>query len=127
MLWFLIAVIVAIHMGIFNDDIVEFVAWLVVGVLVAFMVNIGIGLGWTGKDWKHYAVDGPVQTKVVNGEPSFVFRAGGQDWVLPTNATAVNVGTPELAVGHRSRPAPCWTVLELNPDSAFYTLTIRPS
>lgn len=112
MLWFLIAIGIGLICGAMDEDTVTAIIVGLIGCIVALMVNLWVCLGWSGMDTTINApVQGQVQTKIVNNEPSFVFSAGGHDYVIATEDVDLRAGTPRYVEKHTSDADIWWTFM----------------
>jgi hypothetical protein len=131
MLWFLIAILgafatYAMHSERNRDD--GTAAGNALGVLlmagvVAFFFNILFSAvavpNYTAFDAD---VDGTIQTKIVNSEAVFTFKAKGQEFSIPTDDVVIKVGDKPHYKVTKSDSTSKWITLFNTKDQSEYTV-----
>ena len=111
MLWFIIAFTIAFAVRALSGDAEIVFGVFLVSVGFAFVVNLFVAMGWSGTDVTINApVQGQVQTKIINGEPSFVFKAGNRDYVIAVEDVDLKAGEPRYVEKNPSDAEVAWTV-----------------
>lgn len=101
---------------------------IVIGGFAVFILNLVVCAAWFGGyDEVNVPIEGTVQTKIVNSEASFVFRAGGQDYVYSTDEVTLSVGQPRLVIESTSDASNWWTLFPTEKTRREVFLTVNPS
>ena len=108
MVWFVLAILVTVFFHMLVNEKDAPVA-LFAGFLIAFLVNVFL-TGTNGeRDTVNATVTGQVELKEVNDEASYVFTAGGKDYVIPADDAEVELTTgPEKYVVVSNVEHPFW-------------------
>lgn len=131
MFWFAAAFIIAPFVSALSSKgkkIDRFFETLFIGSIIAIIANILVWGFYNGTyDKVNAEITSSVVTKNVNGESSFVFTAGGSEYVYPVNDVTVKVGQPRLVVKNTAALSRWYTLFTTKDYVSNVIMTIRPS